>query len=376
MGAPGVGQNPRDRFPWIGLVIVNLSALRKEPKIPVNKYDNIIADLPKGAVVKVARIKNGWLEVKTKANGRECAGYVSQELVEYVRPCEDWEPIELKLSIPAVEAALVTLKMAAQKKKLQGQQFKPGEKEEVDIRLAIVALKRDCRYSIDENSYEVSPACKPSDEQEALLKRLGTLADYAKGEGGEALSFARSIQKFEQHLRECIAKLCPNEELPNDLKVVFVALRYWKDDSGQQWGEGRYDSDDLKMSYEKYATVPDSQYKCNAYVAEVLYVGLGVFFLAIKSKEEPGKYFPHQAKEWGDVNSVISNFEVTQSPVMGDIWSNGSHTGIYLGRHDNKELYISARDDSSGIFGTKLQKTHGVQIKFLPEGGVYRHYAP
>ena len=60
---------------------------------------------------------------------------------------------------------------------------------------------------------------------------------------------------------------------------------------------------------------------------------------------------------------------------MGAIWSNGKHTGIYLGHYNGFDLYISARDDGNGVFGlVSVQQEHGIQIKHLPAGGVYRQF--
>jgi hypothetical protein len=61
---------------------------------------------------------------------------------------------------------------------------------------------------------------------------------------------------------------------------------------------------------------------------------------------------------------------------MGDIWSNGSRTGIFLGSYQGKNLYISARDDGNGVFTLeKVQQEHGIQIKYLT-GGIFRRYTP
>jgi hypothetical protein len=161
-----------------------------------------------------------------------------------------------------------------------------------------------------------------------------------------------------------------------DVDIVMKALELWSRDKGTQWGEGSYDSNDLKLSAPGYATVPASQYKCNAYVAEVLHQSLGLVFKVHASAEDKGKFFPYQAREWGNTSVNIPGFTVVAANLaMGDIWSNGHHTGIYLGTYNGKKLYISARDDADGLFGTTVQHAHGIQIKYLPDGGVYRRYA-
>lgn len=35
---------------------------------------------------------------------------------------------------------------------------------------------------------------------------------------------------------------------------------------------------------------------------------------------------------------------------MGDVWSNGDHTGIYLGERNGIKWYISARSNSDGVY--------------------------
>ena len=152
----------------------------------------------------------------------------------------------------------------------------------------------------------------------------------------------------------------------------------WSKDPGNQWGEGIWDSEDLVMSAADYATVPEGQYKCNAYVAEVAYRSFGTVQRVYKSEEQHGRYFPYRAKDWGDTSKAIPLFPVVTSPQMGDVWSNGSHTGIYLGTYAGHRLYISARDTGSGVWGlrSEIQKEHGIQIKELEAGGVYRRYIP
>ena len=78
-----------------------------------------------------------------------------------------------------------------------------------------------------------------------------------------------------------------------------------------------------------------------------------------------------------DYISTIPHFVVVNTPQMCDVWSNGGHTGIYLGQHNGVKLYISARDDGYGVYGVdSVQHEHGIQIKQLPEGGVFRTFTP
>lgn len=217
-----------------------------------------------------------------------------------------------------------------------------------------------------------------SASEQALLDRLKLLGHRAATEGTEGKDFKKVVDDFRAELTKRMSALKVGDPLPEDVQLVMKALMLWSTDPGNQWGEGTWDSKDLVMSAPDYATVPASQYKCNAYVAEVAFQSFGIIQKAIPSAEQSGKYFPYQARQWGDVTLTIPNFVVVTSPNMGDIWSNGSHTGIFLGNYGGKLLYVSARDDGTGVFALKgqLQREHGIQIKYLPAGGVYRRYTP
>ena len=214
-------------------------------------------------------------------------------------------------------------------------------------------------------------------EEQTLLDRLAKLSAIAKTEGTAGVEFQKVLDSFKQTLTSSIQSLSAGQPLPHDVDLVMKALMLWSKDPGNKWGEGWWDSDDLVMSSHSYVTVPSGQYKCNAYVAETIYQSLRLVFLVHEAAQAKGQYFPYRAGEWGDVNLVIPKFAIVQTPKMGDVWSNGSHTGIFLGEYSGKKLYISARDDGDGVFGLdKVQQEHGVQIKYLPDGGVYRRYTP
>jgi hypothetical protein len=214
--------------------------------------------------------------------------------------------------------------------------------------------------------------------EQSLLDRLARLGRVARSEGSGGADFAQAVDDFRSELASRITSLTAGDPLPDDVQLIMKALLLWSKDPGNQWGEGSWDSTDLVMSAPDYALVPASQYKCNAFVAEVLYNSLGVIQRVHESEESPGKYFPYRANEWGNARLSIPHFTVTAAPQMGDIWSNGSHTGIYLGVYNGKRLYISARDDGNGVYGLRdqVQREHGIQIKYMPEGGVYRRYTP
>jgi hypothetical protein len=242
-----------------------------------------------------------------------------------------------------------------------------------DRRSVVVTLRRELR-SIRQDETD-------------LLNRLERLADAAVSEAVPSQSvrliwraedFGQGIRQFKRTLKLRLESLHEGDPLPDDLRLVLEALMLWSNDPGNQWGEGIWDSRDLVMSAADYVTVPAGQYKCNAYVAEVAYRSFSLVQRVYESEQQPGRFFPYQAKDWGNANLAIPHFGVVTRPDMGDIWSNGSHTGIYLGTYTGHRLYISARDDGSGVWGlnSEIQKAHGIQIKELQAGGVYRRYTP
>ncbi len=229
----------------------------------------------------------------------------------------------------------------------------------------IVLEEKQKEETIKQRVKEVSP----------LLEKLKRLGKKAKKEGTSGANFKKAIDVFRKTLKNRVDAAKADQPLPPDIQLVMKALILWSKDPGNQWGEGTWDSKDLIMSAPDYATVPASQYKCNAYVAEVIYQAVNVVHRAYKSEEQKGKYFPYRAQEWGNSKKTIPHFVVVSKPQIGDIWSIGSHIGIYLGKYAGKGLYISARDDGSGVFSLeKEQKKHGIQIKYVKSGGVYRRY--
>jgi hypothetical protein len=208
---------------------------------------------------------------------------------------------------------------------------------------------------------------------QAEVSRLPSVRLIWKGE-----SFATAVLGFKRALRGRLDAVQEGQPLPDDVRFVMQALMLWSTDPGNQWGEGSWDSNDLDLTAADYATVPASQNKCSAYVAEVVSQTFNVLHRVYASQQEPGKFFPYRARDWGNPIQRIPNFPVVMAPQMGDVWSNRSHVGIYLGTYDKRRLYVSARDDGDGVFGlqSEIQREHGVQIKVLPEGGVYRRYTP
>ncbi|MCC6625959.1 MAG: hypothetical protein IT340_01030 [Chloroflexi bacterium] len=208
------------------------------------------------------------------------------------------------------------------------------------------------------------------------------LTTVGYGGGGRA-DFSKSLAAFRKELQARLAKVPAGEALPPDLDLIMKSLALWSDDPGNIWGEDDFtefftDHEDLELSSYQYATVAKSQNKCSAFVAESVYQSVGVVHKVYQSREQAGKWFPYRAADWGNLVRVIPHFQIVSQPVMGDIWSNGSHVGIFLGEYAGKKIYISARDDGDGVFGLlgEAQHEEGIQIKFMPDGGVFRRYTP
>ena len=195
------------------------------------------------------------------------------------------------------------------------------------------------------------------------------------------VKFANAVNEFSNNIkRQVLDAVSKSEHMSIPQIITVESLRLWVEDPGNQWGEGSWDSNDLDMSASCYVTVPASQNKCNVYVAEVIFLATGITFKVIESEEKPGQYFPYRAKDWGDPNKTIPHFDLVSIPKMGDVWSNGGHTGIYLGEYNGVKLYISARDNGNGVYGLdSVQHKHGIQIKELDavkERGIFRTFTP
>jgi hypothetical protein len=261
------------------------------------------------------------------------------------------------------------------------------------------------------------------ESQGEITGRLAELSARVQGElepeteFGERARFQVALNEFRSTLEQRLAGVAANEPLPPDLRVVMEALIIWQRDTGEVWGEApnvvekvvsflenevgmtsrppsagprrEPTTRNLRLSAPEYAVIPQTQPKCSAYVAEVVYRALGLVHKAHEEtewvasvptgdpvKESTGKYFPYQANQWGDEDVQIPSFRVVAGPEPGDIWSDGHHVGVYLGEYAGIRLYVSARLDPNGVFGLGLQQEEGVQIKCLKPGGIFRRYMP
>ena len=84
----------RSRFPWIGEITGTwTAALRKSSrKDPADPHANTRADVPRGTQVLIVGRKGGWLHARVTLRGSTFDGYVSQELVKFVRPDASAQP--------------------------------------------------------------------------------------------------------------------------------------------------------------------------------------------------------------------------------------------------------------------------------------------
>jgi hypothetical protein len=154
----------RSSFPWIGRIDNTWSAaLRKSPKkVTDNPNSNTLADLPRGTEITVVSRKGGWLHATVSVDGKALDGYVSQELVSYVKASAfDVGEIKVEVKVPSVAEAFVELKKAEKSKAKEGAAFKPSEEEQDRIDLAIGVINATKKYVVDQSTYVVSFAHKP-----------------------------------------------------------------------------------------------------------------------------------------------------------------------------------------------------------------------
>ena len=251
----------------------------------------------------------------------------------------------------------------------------PGRSWNRRVEVELLPQVTDIRFR--EEVIEARPFRTLGPGEAGALARLRYLAEVAQGEGTAGREFARAVDAFRTSLRSRLGAVLEGDPLPPDVAMVTKALILWSTDPGNVWGEGIWDSTDVTLSAAEYATVAAGQDKCNTYVAEVVFQAVGTVHKVHESSDEPGRYFPYRASEWGDPSVRIPHFDIAANPQIGDIWSSGTHVGVYLGEYAGKPLYISARDDGDGVFALgQVQQKHGVQIKYIKPGGVYRRYVP
>lgn len=148
----------RDTYPWVGEIVGAWSAaMRATPhKSLEHPHRNTEADLPRGSEVMVTGRRGGWLHISVRIDGVEKTGYVSQELVRFVRASTfELDAVEITAKIPSVSESLVILKRAETEKAKAGPAYKPGKEQEGRIGLAISVLQRTGKYAVDPVTYRV-----------------------------------------------------------------------------------------------------------------------------------------------------------------------------------------------------------------------------
>ena len=92
----GIQRTMLPTYPWSGVIIARWSAaLRRTPeKDPANPHVNTLADLRRGASVRVIGNSGNWLQVEADVDGTVQTGYVSQELVGACCACVTSAAIE------------------------------------------------------------------------------------------------------------------------------------------------------------------------------------------------------------------------------------------------------------------------------------------
>jgi hypothetical protein len=148
---------PRTTYPWIGEIHGTWSAaLRKDPgKEKDDPHGNTLADLPRGTEVTVVNSKGGWLAVQAKLDGTTLDGYVSQELVKFVRASAFELPgIEVKVDMPTVPEAFVELKRAETQK--AAGPFEPTPEEQDRLDLCVSVLRATKKYTVDTSTFRVA----------------------------------------------------------------------------------------------------------------------------------------------------------------------------------------------------------------------------
>jgi hypothetical protein len=77
----------RNTFPWTGEITGTWSAALRSSahKDPADPHTNTRADVPRGTQVLIVGRKGGWLQAQVTLDGNVREGYISQELVKFLR---------------------------------------------------------------------------------------------------------------------------------------------------------------------------------------------------------------------------------------------------------------------------------------------------
>lgn len=166
----------KSSFPWRGQISGAWSAaLRKTPKKDAtDPHGNTLIDLPRDTYVTVNGRKGGWLQVEVEMEGKSLSGYVSQELVNYIRPMVyEFDPEVIVGERITESKAFLILKRAETAKATDGAAYQPSEEEANRIELAIEVLESAGKYTVDRTSYQVS-----FKQAEGTKIKINTIEDF------------------------------------------------------------------------------------------------------------------------------------------------------------------------------------------------------
>lgn len=143
-------------YPWIGKVKPWSAALRVGPGGPHGAKAKALADLPRGTEVKVVNRKGGWLVVTATVDGKERTGYVSQELIEYVRMgVTELGEVVVSAHVPTLGEALAKLKALEKRRQRAAGPLTLDEDERADVDLAIAVIEKTKKYTVDSATFAV-----------------------------------------------------------------------------------------------------------------------------------------------------------------------------------------------------------------------------
>ena len=145
----------RSSFPWNGRITRTwTAALRSAPhKDPADPHRGTAADLDAGTEVLVVNRKSGWLKVQL-ADGR--AGWVSQELVDYVSPSAfTGGEVVVSVHVPTMAEAFILLKRA-ETAKIATPAYTPPADDADSLELAVSVLEKTGKYTVNRATYRVS----------------------------------------------------------------------------------------------------------------------------------------------------------------------------------------------------------------------------
>ena len=143
-------------YPWIGRIKPWSAALRSGPAGPHGAKAKALVDLPRGTEVKVVNRKGGWLAVTATVDGTERTGYVSQELIEYVRMgVTELPELVVSVHVPTLAEALAKLKGLEKRRQRAAGPLTLDEAEQDEVDLAVNVIEKTKKYTVDHATYAV-----------------------------------------------------------------------------------------------------------------------------------------------------------------------------------------------------------------------------